>query len=149
MALIKRLFPKVSEEAIGWPVDTKNWPSTPYVAAVPWLKKVMDTVPEDAKNYANAVRKDAPEALRNGISGKIGYFRKLKPELFLNLDGNFYFDNELADFKRTPLEGTPVLLEKGEQEPEEIESETNSEDCSEDWSKKQTRHGLFRSMPCS
>ena len=120
LALIKRLFPKISKDAIGWSVETNNWPSTPYVAAVPWLKKVIDAIPEGANNYARAVIRDAPEAQRKGVSRKIGFFSKNLSDPFLNLDGNFYFENALLDCKRTPLEGTPFPLENGVEESEEV-----------------------------
>ena len=120
LALIKRLFPKVSEGAIGWPVETNNWPSTPYIAAVPWLKKVIDMAPREANDYARDVVHAAPDAQRKGISLKIGSFSRNSFEPFLNLDGNFYFENALVDCKRTPLDGTPVPLDKGEEEPEDL-----------------------------
>ena len=41
VALVKRLFPKLGatrqERAIGWRLGAANWPSTAYMAAVPWL----------------------------------------------------------------------------------------------------------------
>lgn len=119
LALIKRLFPRVSKDAIGWAVETNNWPSTPYVAAIPWLKKVIDTTPREANDYAKEVAHAAEDAQRKGISRKIGCFSNLHNS-FLDLDGNFYFKNALEDSKRTPLEGTPVSMEKGSEEPEDI-----------------------------
>jgi len=118
LALIKRLFPKVSEEAIGWEVETTNWPSTPYVAAIPWLKSVIDAAPEDADNYAGNVLKAAEGAERKGISRQIGSF-SVKHNRFLDLDGNFYFESALIDCKRTPFEGTPASLKNCEEEPDE------------------------------
>lgn len=118
LALIKRLFPKVSKEAIGWEVKTKNWPSTPYVAAVPWLKRVIDVASKDADDFAVHVLCAAPDAERKGISRQIGSFSDMR-ELFLDLDGNFYFENALIDCKRTPFEGTPASLKNCEEEPEE------------------------------
>jgi CRISPR-associated protein Cmr2 len=122
LALIKRLFPKVSEDAIGWLVETNNWPSTPYVSAVPWLKEVIDKVPREANDYARDVVLAAPDAQRPGISRKMGSFGSNLSEPFLNLDGNFYFENALVDCKRTPLEGTPVPLEKGKEEPDDVKN---------------------------
>ncbi len=58
---IKRIFPLVTEEAIvsevngkGWDVPTKNYPSTPFMAAVPWLISLLRKAKEE-----NAVIKDA------------------------------------------------------------------------------------------
>ncbi len=33
LALVKRLFPSVAAQAIGWQLDAVHWPSTPYLAA--------------------------------------------------------------------------------------------------------------------
>jgi len=45
IALIKRLFPLIAEDVIGWKpgeksVDIIHWPSVSYIASVPWLKGV-------------------------------------------------------------------------------------------------------------
>jgi len=120
MALIKRLFPKVSGDAIGWKIEAENWPSTPYIAAVPWLNQVMGIAASDANNYASDVLKTAQGAKRKGISGKIGLLSDRKAEPFLNLDGNFYFESALADSGRTPLDGTPLALDINGEEPAEV-----------------------------
>jgi CRISPR-associated protein Cmr2 len=118
LALIKRLFPKVSEKAIGWEVEAKNWPSTPYVAAIPWLERVIDIAFKEANDFAGQVKDAAEDAERKGISRQIGSF-STRTEPFLNLDGNFYFEKALIDCKRTPLDGTPTYLKKCEEEPED------------------------------
>ena len=61
VALVKRLFPKVARDALGWPVDASQWPSTVYVGAVPWMRRVMNTLPDQAREYAAAVRLSAPD----------------------------------------------------------------------------------------
>jgi len=80
----------------------------------------MKVAPKDANDYARFVlsKDTAPEASRKGISKQIGSFCNQSYEPFLNLDGNFYFDNALADCRRTPLKGTP--LGKRDKEPEEV-----------------------------
>jgi len=55
VALVKRLFPKVAEKALTWEVDASNWPSTVYIGAVPWIRRVVKAVPELAKAYAQIV----------------------------------------------------------------------------------------------
>ena len=57
---MKRLFPKVAPEALGWKVDASHWPSTVYVAAVPWIQRVVEVTPDQARDYATAVRQCAP-----------------------------------------------------------------------------------------
>lgn len=123
IALIKRMFPKISEETIGWKVEAERWPSTHYVAATPWLKSLLER-PElaaIADGYAK-VAIDAAESIeRRGISerifGDIG-----KEHCFLEIDGNFYFKDALKDFKRTPLKQT---LDSRE-EPDEIKEKRNN-----------------------
>ena len=55
VALVKRLFPKVAREAVGWDVDASHWPSTVYVGAVPWIRRAGSAVPQQAAAYACAV----------------------------------------------------------------------------------------------
>ena len=57
IALVKRLFPKteVAEAALGWQVDASRWPSTVNVGAIPWMQRVVETVPDQAREYAAAV----------------------------------------------------------------------------------------------
>lgn len=43
MALIKRLLPMVDERVFGYSLKQKNWPSTAFLAAMPWLRKVQQT----------------------------------------------------------------------------------------------------------
>ena len=63
IALVKRLFPKVAAEALGWVVDTSHWPSTVHVGAVPWIRRVAQAVPEAAAAYAETVGRSAGEAV--------------------------------------------------------------------------------------
>ena len=55
IAFVKRLFPKVASGALGWDVDASRWPSTVYVGAVPWMRRVVSAVPRQAAEYADAV----------------------------------------------------------------------------------------------
>ncbi len=74
MALIKRLFPLLDdvEEVIGFKpggdaVNVTNWPSTSYVAAVPWLKAISGETHEDAREkYEGAVE----QSLKRGYKGE-------------------------------------------------------------------------------
>ena len=56
IAFVKRLFPRVAEEALGWPLDTSRWPSTVYMGAVPWIRSAIRVAPESAGRYAEAVQ---------------------------------------------------------------------------------------------
>ena len=61
VTLVKRLFPKVAPEALGWKVDTAHWPSTVYVAAVPWIRRAVSEAPRQAREYAEALRESVDE----------------------------------------------------------------------------------------
>ena len=56
IAFVKRLFPRVAEKALGWPLDTSHWPSTVYMGAVPWIRRAIRVAPESAGRYANTVQ---------------------------------------------------------------------------------------------
>lgn len=107
IALIKRMFPDVSKESIGWKVDAENWPSTAYVAAIPWLELAEKSSTDLCSEYARMVLAAAPGSKRRGISDKMGLSGNVKTISFLNLDGNFYFRGAIDSCDRTPLEGTP------------------------------------------
>lgn len=57
IALIKRLLPRVSTKAIGWPIDAAHWPSTDYVASVPWLRHATSSFSGESRAYAELVKK--------------------------------------------------------------------------------------------
>ncbi len=106
IALVKRLYPRVSERALGWKVDRSRWPSVAYVAAVPWIREVVGAVPEKAEAFAAALRTAArdlhPETVRpfDGIShGTAGGFAAL--------DAAYLHAGFLEDERLCPLaEGT-------------------------------------------
>lgn len=102
IALVKRLFASVSEEAIGGRIDVSKWPSTVYMAAVPWIDRVLESVPEQAAQYARAVANVAPREVfserrpvrRTGGRTALGLGRALDTPHdtggFERLDGNFF-----------------------------------------------------------
>ena len=59
IAFVKRMFPKVAGDALGGPVAATRWPSTVYVAAVPWIRSVLASAADQAREYAAAVRGSA------------------------------------------------------------------------------------------
>lgn len=98
MAIIKRLFPDVADKAIGWKLATR-WPSTPYMAAVPWVETAH--VAAEAAGYPEAVR---------GTGASKWAFGKYNTDLrclesagrFARLDGNFYHATSLENENATP-----------------------------------------------
>jgi CRISPR-associated protein Cmr2 len=104
-------------KAIPWEVLAENWPSTLYIAAIPWLEQVAFKDPERADAYGQAVIDAAQGARRRGTSEKIESLRNLGLHKFLNIDGNFYFDKTLEDCQRTPLKGESESLEECKKNP--------------------------------
>ena len=57
VAFVKRLFSRVDGgDALGWQVAATHWPSTVYVGAVPWIRSVLASAPDRAREYAAAVQ---------------------------------------------------------------------------------------------
>ncbi|ADI14570.1 type III-B CRISPR-associated protein Cas10/Cmr2 [Truepera radiovictrix] len=90
VSLIKRLFPNVASEVIGWELDAKTWPSTSYMAAVPWLERIQ------ASLEAQALALEYPKLVRTHAEGDI--FGEYSTDLscvarddFTRLDGQLYY----------------------------------------------------------
>ncbi len=133
-ALVKRLFPCLPagrlRELFGWIpgggagtfAGIRYWPSTPYMAAIPWMIDVSRTVPEDARKFADEVRRQlyVPAVAERHVP-----IRSLESTgHFGNLDGGLFFD-EMLETEARNLEreaelsgaGTPaaeVLRERAE-----------------------------------
>ncbi len=69
IALIKRLYPKIDREVIGWELGQRNWPSSSYMAAVPWLRVCLEKGGEEATTYLTALQEVAGD-LKEGIKGE-------------------------------------------------------------------------------
>ena len=86
IALIKRLFPKVSDRALGWKMEQSRWPSTIHIGARPWMRRVETSAPEQARDYAEAVRQNASGDVfsesRFCIQSVSGKFQMLGPHWF-------------------------------------------------------------------
>lgn len=77
VALIKRLFPRVMSQAVGEDIGDDlqqvHWPSTAFMAAIPWLKGLQGQALEQAKSYqqqaldANYQRTESQAARDAGI----------------------------------------------------------------------------------
>lgn len=114
VALIKRLFPAVAREAVKIEFPVQNWPSSSYLAAVPWLARVASRQSgggeqrsrhyEDMRRYAEQVHELAGGAVGERYT-RIECLRKLGTEdsMFLRLHGNFFFKEQLKNARRTPF----------------------------------------------
>ena len=109
IALIKRLFPRVASQALGQELKAENWPSTPYLAAIPWLRKVGKEGGElldAARHYANNVVQVAeqPQGERyTRIKSLIELRKKGDTGDLFRLDGNFFHQRALRNESVTPL----------------------------------------------
>ncbi len=102
IALVKRLFPKVGVEALGWKVDTSHWPSTVYVGAVPWIRRVESIAPDKARQYAEAVREYASDVLAEHQPAFTGLDEAAAGD-FPRLDANYFHRDQVKDGRLTPL----------------------------------------------
>jgi CRISPR-associated protein Cmr2 len=98
ISLIKRLFPNVAEEVIGWELDAKTWPSTSYMAAVPWLRDIQ------ANPDAHALALEYPRLIQRYAEGDI--FGEYSTDLscvsrddFARLDGQLFYRHAIESDK--------------------------------------------------
>lgn len=136
VALVKRLFPRVSGDALGWDVDASRWPSTVYVAAVPWIRKTVCAEPKQASKYAENVKRHAGES----VLTEFPYFNLdlgEECEEFSKLSANYFHRESLKDERRCPL----------------LESSDNNRDCLvrqlEDLYNSEDENGLELNQPHS
>ena len=110
IALVKRLYPRVAQQALGCSLDVTHWPSTIDVAAAPWCQQLLALAPQDAEAYADVVTKASDHVLSGGVSSL------LNPpsdgaQRFLQLDSNWFQRSFVANSK-APLskEGARALV---------------------------------------
>lgn len=110
IALVKRLFPKLESEqlkkTIGWSFQTKqtkNWPSTAYMAVVPWLKHIANNSTYRSKldKYFKKVQEEVGKQLSSECSTRLPGLKNLGS--VANLDGNLFIETALANPRATPL----------------------------------------------
>lgn len=118
ISLVKRLYPRVSERAIGWPVPV-YYPSTSYMAAVHWVAGAIENSPEQARDFVGLAAK-----LGSGVRTEDGKRFKCIEEAIGKspqaaglacLDGKCFFDNFLQNDRLWPGESTNLrrlMIEK-------------------------------------
>ncbi len=116
-ALVKRLFPCLPadelKKILGWvpqgsqehrgkirgdlPAKVRFWPSTAYMAAVPWMLAAWNNVPEACKAFKRACRSKLYVPSVAEHDSHVASFRKLGAEgrEFGLLDGSFFFEDML------------------------------------------------------
>jgi CRISPR-associated protein Cmr2 len=112
IAVIKRLFPAIAKDAIGWELNVENqavhWPSTAYLAARPWVDHVLLEGDSYLRSRADAYAEIVGRAARPAHKEESGWEKLKKPateadSAFGRLDGGFYFENDILLENRTPL----------------------------------------------
>ena len=114
IALVKRLFPKVASAALNWDVDTSHWPSTVYVGAVPWIRRVVSIAPEEGRKYADAVRDNVAD---NVLAERHPPFAGLNDAAagdFPKLDANFLHREFVNSERLCPLANGNATAERKE-----------------------------------
>jgi CRISPR-associated protein Cmr2 len=113
IALVKRLFPKLGEvelqKTIGWVPggnvqSTGNWPSTVFMASIPWMEKIIELgKDQELQKYVDSVLQSVQD--RQSVQGeratKIPSLEKLGA--LANLDGNYFMEPALRNHRATPL----------------------------------------------
>lgn len=88
---------------IGTNLQGANWPSTPYIAAIPWLGKAGASHSEAAREYGAAIT----DQIEKPLGEKNAKIRSLNsiPNVgdFFQLDGNYFHETALANAKDMPL----------------------------------------------
>jgi len=102
IAFIKRLFPRCAQEAIRWPVDARNWPSTAYMAAVPWIEDAFDKAPDHTRRYARSAMQWLDEDARGEDTTRLARLSGVE-RAFAGLTGNAFHQAALANERATPL----------------------------------------------
>ena len=120
IALVKRLFPKLENEhlkkTIGWSFQTKNWPSTAYMAVAPWLMHIAknSTYRSKLDKYFEKVQEEVGKQLSNEYSTRLPGLKNLGS--VANLDGNLFLETALANPRATLLTNDPPKT--GEDDPD-------------------------------
>ena len=103
ITLVKRMFPKVASRELDLDVDTSHWPSTVYVAAVPWIRRVLGAAPQQARRYAEAIEKSAGDV----IAERRPPFQGLQVNEagdFPKLDANYFHREFIKNGRLCPLD---------------------------------------------
>ncbi len=89
VALVKRLFPRVAKDALGWNVDASRWPSTVYVGAVPWIRRAVKAAPDAVREYAECVGRATSDDVFPMQSPPFEGLRTISAGRFPMLDANY------------------------------------------------------------
>jgi CRISPR-associated protein Cmr2 len=99
ISMVKRLFPRVAQETIGWTVPD-SFPSTVYMSAVPWMVEILKKNKEFAQKFVDLGTRISGVlseygANINSLENLAGTDAQLKK--FISLDGNCFYTDSLAN----------------------------------------------------
>lgn len=97
VALIKRLFPKISPDTIGWQLDVSNWPATPYMAAVPFMVRALEKAHDECAEYAQTVKELCGGRIYGERSTRIMSLNQYHGQRFCDLDGDLFHRSAITD----------------------------------------------------
>ncbi len=100
VALVKRLYPKVAKDALGWELDVSHWRSTVYVGAQPWIRDVVAKAPDLARAYAKAIKSRASGAIAEQRPAAEGWQAAGD---FARLDANYFHSSFVEEARLCPL----------------------------------------------
>lgn len=106
ISLVKRFFPQVSKRCIGWKVPV-NYPSTVYLSAVHWMKKMLEQKGELVEEFLRTAENSGLSQYTHGeYETKINCFERVQKDKyvskFINLDGNFFHETTLSNERLWP-----------------------------------------------
>ena len=124
VALVKRLFPKLggeeAEGVIGWRLGAVNWPSTAYMAVVPWLAHLADDPARCAafKEYVDTVQKNVGSDTFARLCGERAMNLPVLDPLGkgADLDGNLFLETALENRRATPLNDDQPIESEAEED---------------------------------
>lgn len=166
-ALVKRLFPLLPEkkvtEAIGWmpsiaydieepsvqltvrdaELSLRNWASTAFVSAIPWIVAVGAMLPEDAERYANdqyrvldfdrRLRAERPARHRvKSVDALRVTTRDGNVPIFAVLDGTLHHERGLEKHRLIPRDEL-ARLSSHEAQERKREAEAIANDLNQNW----------------
>lgn len=95
LALVKRLYPKMKTLFPEGFEGIKNWRSTVYVGAIPWINEVLEKKPDETLAYVQALTAKAPHITHEKPH------EKTRPAQFAFLDANYFHVDAVKNPKAT------------------------------------------------
>lgn len=117
IAAIKRFFPRVSKDTLGWDCGQVNWPSTPYMAQLRWLEVATSEEHRDASRaFFEEVKKATKDLdVASEEKTRIRCLIPNRAQGITSLDANYLFPDALKNHRVAPLKCSPKPNDDQEQ----------------------------------